>query len=249
MPKDARLSQAADTVESSFTISRYVTFPLVLVLILALSWVLVNGKSLIPEALYSLDLMVLYVSWFTLTGFAWLLWILNKHPERKWAIKDLFSSSLVRAVPSMIIAALLSVLVLFLLFEVVLGARASHFSWPLLGGLIVLFGLVVAPVEEIVFRYMWPCLIGGYASQLIFASFHAVVNNWNLNLFAFNFLFGIIMWELYLSKPPQLKGKLGVEAPKARKTVVTLFYWGLGPLIVVHATFNIMFAFYYGGLT
>jgi hypothetical protein len=249
MPKGAGLSQASDRVESSVTISRYTTFPLVLLIILTLSWLLVNGKSLIPEQFYTLDLMVLYVSWFLLTGFAWLLWVLNKHSERSWAIKDLFSSSIVRAVPSMIIAAILSVLVLFLLFEVVLGARADSFSWELAGGLIVLFGFVVAPVEEIVFRFMWPCLIGGYASQLIFASFHAVVNNWNLNLFAFNFLFGIIMWELYLSKPPQLKGKLGVEMPKAKKLTVTLFYWGLGPLIVVHAAFNIMFAFYFGGLT
>jgi hypothetical protein len=240
--------KASESVESSFTISRYVTFPLVLAIILALSWLLVNGKSLIPEQFYSLDMMVLYVSWFLLTGFAWLLWVLHKEPERKWAIKDLFSSSIVRAVPSMIIAAVLTTLVLFLLFEVVGGAKMKGHTWELLFGLIVLFGFVVAPVEEMVFRYMWPCLIGGYASQLIFASFHAVVNNWDLNMFAFNFLFGVIMWELYLSKPLPMKGKLGVVWKPKGRYVQTLFYWGLGALIVIHAVFNIMFAFYFGGL-
>jgi len=236
-------------VESAFTIKRWVWFPLIIIVAIALAWLLLNGKSVMPEEYYSLDMMVLYVGLFLLIGWTWMGWVIDDLGTRLPLLKELFRTSLVRSVPSMIIAALLSILVFFLLFEVLLGMEVKNFSWELVIGFVFLFGFVVAPVEEIVFRYEMPCMTHPYFAQVMFAGFHAVVNDWNLNLFAFNFLFGIIMWELYMNKPPQLRGKvLGIEKPKTKKWVATLFYFGLGPLIVIHAIFNIMFAFY-GGIT
>lgn len=165
----------------------------IILFILVFVWLMVNGEAVLGPRYFDRSILFLYALIFLMTFEAFKIQWMS---PRKASLDSMTVRGFGIHVVSIILGVLVSVLILFPIYEWVLGltipigvftlANASLWAY-------VTYQLsVIVPIETLAFQYMWPLMIGPMWAQVAFAAFHWGVTGGDLNMMAMAMLLGLV---------------------------------------------------------
>jgi len=207
-------------------VKKYVTFSLVLVIIIINIWFLNNGESVLPPDIYTRDISIIYGLILAMIMASWLGFLLAT--GRTHVIKELYEINIKDSFIGMVLGTVLVLTVFWTVFGAILGQSPRDLGWEGYLALIALHGLIVAPMETITAQKMVVDIMGYIPAAIFFAGMHGAVYGFSLGGLMFAFTMGYIWSRL-----------IGLKTEK---------FWygifGMGFVIAWHATYNIALTVY-----
>lgn len=205
---------------------RLSTFSLVLAIIIINIWLLNNGEQILPPDIYTQSISVIYgIILAVIMG----IWFITLYAEgRTHIIKELYNISIRDSLVGMVLGSVLVLMVFWIVFGAILGTTPRGLGWEGYLALIILHGLIVAPIETITAQKMVVDMMGYIPAALFFAGMHAAVYGFSAGTMLFAFTMGYI-WSRMIGL-------------KTEKWYYGLF--GMGFVIAWHASYNIAVTVY-----
>jgi hypothetical protein len=202
------------------------TYSLVLLIVILNIWLLNNGEAILPPDIYSQRISIIYG---IILANIMAMWFIVLYAEnRTHIIKELYQISIKDSVLGMLLGAVMVIVVFWLVFGAIMGNQPRDMSWEGYAALIVLHGLIVAPIETITAQKMVVDMLGKIPAAMFFAGMHGAVYGFNIGTLVFAFTMGYI-WSRMIEF-------------KTDKWYYGMF--GMGFVIAWHATYNIAVTVY-----
>lgn len=216
------------TAKATFksAVKKYSTFSLVLAIIMVNIWLLNNGESFLPPDIYTQNLSIIYGIILAVIMATWLMFILAT--KRTHIITELYNISIKDSLIGMVLGTLLVLVVFWVVYGAILGVQPRDLGWEGYLVLIVLHGLIVAPIETITAQKMVVDIMGYIPAAIFFAGMHGAVYGFSMGSLLFAFAMGYIWSRM-----------IGLKTEKWYYAVL-----GMGFVIAWHATYNIAISAY-----
>lgn len=203
------------------TVKKYSTFSLILVIVLLNIWLLNNGEQILPPDIYTQNVSIIYgIILAVIMG----IWFITLYAEKRThLITELYHISIKDSFIGMVLGTTLVLMVFWVVFGAILGETPRDLGWEGYLALVILHGLIVAPIETITAQKMVVDMVGYIPAALFFAGMHAAVYGFSVGTMLFAFTMGYIWSRM-----------IGLKTEKWYYGV-----FGIGFVIAWHATYNI----------
>ncbi|MHA2431731.1 MAG: hypothetical protein ACXADO_00695 [Candidatus Thorarchaeota archaeon] len=208
------------------TMKRYSTFSLVLAIVIINIWLLNNGERVLPPDIYTQNTSIIYgIILAVIMG----IWFITLYAEKRThIITELYNISIRDSIVGMVLGTTLVLMVFWVVFGAILGESPRDLGWEGYLALVILHGLIVAPIETITAQKMIVDILGYIPAALFFAGMHAAVYGFSIGTMLFAFTMGYIWSRM-----------IGLKTEKWYYGV-----FGMGFVIAWHATYNIALTVY-----
>jgi len=191
-----------------------------------------NGEAILGPQNFDKSVMTTYGLLFLFTAVAYLF---HTRMTKKAVISPLLKTSLAVHVASLALGGLVTFVILFLVYEILLGFRVPAERQPIQENpvfwAVCVFQIsIVAPTEELTFRVLWPSMIGGMLAQVAFGFFHWMAYGGDLNAIAFAVAIGMVWWMVVSAH--RKYGFLNVSFAIGSHATLNIMAWLYSPLIV-----------------
>lgn len=212
------------------TVKKYSTFSLILAIVLINIWLLNNGERVLPPDIYTQNISIIYgIILAVIMG----IWFITLYAEKRThIITELYQISIRDSFVGMVLGTTLVLMVFWVVFGAILGESPRDLGWEGYIALIILHGLIVAPIETITAQKMVVDMVGYIPAAIFFAGMHAAVYGFSIGTMLFAFTMGYIWSRM-----------IGLKTEKWYYAV-----FGMGWVIAFHATYNIALVAYGPGL-
>jgi len=200
---------------------RLSTFSLILAIVIINIWLLNNGENILPPDIYTQRISIIYgIILAMIMG----IWFITLYAEKRThVITELYNISIRDSILGMILGTVLVLMVFWVVYGAILGVEPRDLGWEGYLALIVLHGLIVAPIETITAQKMVVDMLGYVPAAMFFAGMHAAVYGFGIGTMLFAFVMGYI-WSRMIGL-------------KTEKWYYGIF--GMGWVLGFHATYNI----------
>jgi len=200
---------------------RLSTFSLILAIIIVNIWLLNNGENILPPDIYTQEISIIYG---LILAMVMGIWFITLYAEKRThIITELYNISIRDSIIGMVLGATLVIMVFWIVYGAILGVEPRDLGWEGYLALIVLHGLIVAPMETITAQKMMVDMMGYIPAAVFFAGMHGAIYGFNIGTLAFAFTMGYI-WSRMIGF-------------KTKKWFYSIF--SIGFVISWHATYNI----------
>jgi len=208
------------------TIKKYSTFSLILAIVIINIWLLNNGERILPPDIYTQNVSIIYgIILAVIMG----IWFITLYAEKRThIITELYEISIRDSFIGMVLGTTLVLMVFWVVFGAILSESPRDLGWEGYVALIILHGLIVAPIETITAQKMVVDMLGYIPAAIFFAGMHAAVYGFSIGTMLFAFTMGYI-WSRMIGL-------------KTEKWYYGMF--GMGFVIAWHATYNIAITAY-----
>jgi len=208
------------------TVKKYSTFSLILAIVIINIWLLNNGERILPPDIYTQNVSIIYgIILAVIIG----IWFITLYAEKRThIITELYNISIRDSLLGMVLGTTLVLMVFWIVFGAILGESPRDLGWEGYLALIILHGLIVAPIETITAQKMVVDMLGYIPAAIFFAGMHAAVYGFSIGTMLFAFTMGYI-WSRMIGL-------------KTEKWYYGMF--GMGFVIAWHGTYNIAVTVY-----
>lgn len=212
------------------TVKKYSTFSLILAIVLINIWLLNNGERVLPPDIYTQNISIIYgIILAVIMG----IWFITLYAEKRThIITELYHISIKDSFIGMVLGTTLVLMVFWVVFGAILGETPRDLGWEGYLALVILHGLIVAPIETITAQKMVVDMVGYIPAAIFFAGMHAAVYGFSIGTMLFAFTMGYIWSRM-----------IGLKTEKWYYAV-----FGMGWVLAFHATYNIALVAYGPGL-
>lgn len=208
------------------TVKKYSTFSLILAIVLINIWLLNNGERILPPDIYTQNISIIYG---IILAVIMSIWFITLYAEKRThLITELYQISIRDSFIGMVLGTTLVLMVFWVVFGAILGETPRDLGWEGYLALVILHGLIVAPIETITAQKMVVDMVGYIPAAIFFAGMHAAVYGFSLGTMLFAFTMGYIWSRM-----------IGLKTEKWYYGV-----FGMGMVIAWHATYNIAITVY-----
>lgn len=207
-------------------VKKYSTFSLVLAIIMVNIWLLNNGENFLPPDIYTQNLSIIYGIILAVIMGTWLMFLLAT--KRTHIITELYNISIKDSLIGMVLGTTLVLMVFWIVFGAILGTQPRDLGWEGYFMLVVLHGLIVAPIETITAQKMVVDIMGYIPAAIFFAGMHGAVYGFSIGSLLFAFAMGYVWSRM-----------IGLKTEKWYYAIL-----GMGFVIAWHATYNIAISAY-----
>jgi len=202
-------------------VKKYSTFSLILAIVIINIWLLNNGENILPPDIYTQRISIIYG---IILAVIMAIWFITLYAEKRThIITELYNISIRDSILGMIVGTVLVLTVFWVVYGAILGVQPRDLGWEGYLALIILHGLIVAPIETITAQKMIVDMLGYIPAALFFAGMHVAVYGFSLGTMMFAFTMGYIWSRM-----------IGLKTEN---------FWygifGMGWVIGFHATYNI----------